>query len=70
MVGLNFIFKIKYFYNFPFFFKIKETWQYVYMKNFLEKKLNVCSDCRNFYFYYQKGFTEQGVLNLFTFTHK
>jgi optic atrophy protein 1 len=31
------------------------------MKNFLEKKLNVCSDCRNFYFYYQKGFTEHGI---------
>ena len=45
-------------------FKIKETWSYVYKHNFLLKKLNVCTDCRNFYFYYQKGFTEQGVLKI------
>lgn len=40
---------------------IIETWSYVYRQNFLEKKLNVCSDCRNFYYYYQKGFTESGI---------
>ncbi|CAF0780463.1 unnamed protein product [Brachionus calyciflorus] len=40
---------------------IKETWTFVYKQNFLQKKLSVCSDCRNFYFYYQKGFTEQGI---------
>ena len=40
---------------------INETWSYVYKQNFLQKKLSVCSDCRHFYFYYQKGFTEQGI---------
>lgn len=40
---------------------IIETWSYVYKQNFLQKKLSVCSDCRNFYYYYQKGFTESGI---------
>jgi optic atrophy protein 1 len=40
---------------------IKETWTYVYRRIFLQKKMTVCNDCRNFYFYYQKGFTDQGV---------
>ncbi|RNA43510.1 dynamin-like 120 kDa mitochondrial-like protein [Brachionus plicatilis] len=40
---------------------INETWSYVYKQNFMLKKLSVCADCRNFFFYYQKGFTEQGV---------
>lgn len=40
---------------------IKDTWSYVYIQNFLQKKLSVCGDCRNFYYYYQKGFTESGT---------
>jgi len=48
-----------------FFLKINETWAYVYKQNFLQKKLTVCNDCRNFYYYYQKGFTDQGVIDFF-----
>jgi optic atrophy protein 1 len=40
---------------------IKESWSFVYKQNFLQKKLSVCSDCRNFYYYYQKGFAENGI---------
>jgi hypothetical protein len=46
---------------FFFFLKINDTWNYIYKLNFLQRKLQVCSDCKKFYFYYQKGFTEQGV---------
>ena len=49
--------------------KILETWSYVYKQHFMQKKLNVCTDCKNFYFYYQKGFTEQGVGKVIKF-HK
>jgi hypothetical protein len=48
-----------------YFLKINETWAYVYKQNFLQKKLTVCNDCRNFYYYYQKGFTDQGVIDVF-----
>lgn len=34
---------------------IRDTWSYVYKLNFLNKKLSLCGDCRNFYYYYQKG---------------
>lgn len=34
---------------------IRDTWSYVYKLNFLNKKLILCGDCRNFYYYYQKG---------------
>jgi len=34
---------------------IRDTWSYVYRLNFLNKKLSLCGDCRNFYYYYQKG---------------
>jgi optic atrophy protein 1 len=40
---------------------IKESWTFVYKQNFLQKKLSLCNDCRNFYYYYQKGFTESGI---------
>ncbi|CAF0737863.1 unnamed protein product [Adineta ricciae] len=40
---------------------ITETWQRVYKIYFLKQNLNTCVDCRRFFYYYQKGFSDQGL---------
>ncbi|CAF1129489.1 unnamed protein product [Rotaria sordida] len=40
---------------------INETWQRVYKIHFLKQNLTTCIDCRRFFYYYQKGFSDQGL---------
>ncbi|UJR14178.1 hypothetical protein I4U23_001173 [Adineta vaga] len=40
---------------------INETWQRVYKIYFLKQNLNTCVDCRRFFYYYQKSFSDQGL---------
>ncbi|CAF1401347.1 unnamed protein product [Adineta steineri] len=40
---------------------INDTWQRVYKIYFLKQNLTTCMDCRRFFYYYQKGFSDQGL---------
>ncbi|CAF3486281.1 unnamed protein product [Rotaria socialis] len=40
---------------------INDTWQRVYKIHFLKQNLTTCFDCRRFFYYYQKGFSDQGL---------
>ncbi|CAF3752972.1 unnamed protein product [Rotaria sp. Silwood1] len=40
---------------------INDTWQRVYKIYFLKQNLTTCVDCRRFFYYYQKGFSDQGL---------
>ncbi|CAF1258064.1 unnamed protein product, partial [Didymodactylos carnosus] len=40
---------------------ITDTWQHVYKVQFLKRNLTTCLDCRRFFYYYQKGFSDQGL---------
>ncbi|CAF4023461.1 unnamed protein product, partial [Rotaria sordida] len=40
---------------------INDTWQRVYKIHFLKQNLTTCIDCRRFFYYYQKGFSDQGL---------
>jgi hypothetical protein len=44
-----------------FYLQINETWQRVYKIYFLKQNLTTCLDCRRFFYYYQKGFSDEGV---------
>lgn len=38
--------------------ELREVWHQVYRHHFLNRSLNSLRDCRNFYHYYQKGFSD------------
>ncbi|CAF1015527.1 unnamed protein product [Rotaria sp. Silwood1] len=40
---------------------ITDIWQRVYKIHFLKRNLSTCLDCRRFFYYYQKGFSDQGL---------
>ncbi|CAF1170069.1 unnamed protein product [Rotaria sordida] len=40
---------------------ITDIWQRVYKIHFLKRNLSTCLDCRRFFYYYQKGFLDQGL---------
>ncbi|CAF4921480.1 unnamed protein product, partial [Rotaria magnacalcarata] len=40
---------------------ITDVWQRVYKVHFLKRNLSTCLDCRRFFYYYQKGISDQGV---------
>ncbi|CAF1579558.1 unnamed protein product [Rotaria magnacalcarata] len=40
---------------------ITDVWQRVYKVHFLKRNLSTCLDCRRFFYYYQKGISDQGL---------
>ncbi|UJR32977.1 hypothetical protein I4U23_020440 [Adineta vaga] len=40
---------------------INDLWQRVYKIQFLKRNLTTCLECRRFFYYYQKGFADQGL---------
>ncbi|CAF3995872.1 unnamed protein product, partial [Adineta steineri] len=40
---------------------ISDLWQRVYKIHFLKRNLSTCLDCRRFFYYYQKGLSDQGL---------
>jgi len=60
-MSLNYLFGL---FIYKLYFQINETWQRVYKIYFLKQNLITCVDCRRFFYYYQKGFSDQGVCKL------